>query len=197
MASMEIFLASRSGNAIRFNEADVRPMGRTASGVRGMRLADDKDEVVGLVTLDPTDKEFAIMVISEKGNGKRTDFEEYRLTGRGGKGVKTLSVTAKTGAVVALKAVKEEDDLMITTKNGITIRMNVTNIGVMGRATQGVRVIRLDNDDNIADVAIIQDPEDPDAPNEENWEEGEGGEAPAAEGETPDVEAEDTTDEAE
>ena len=201
--NMEIFLASRSGNAIRFNEADVRLMGRTASGVRGMRLADDKDEVVGLVTIDPTDKEFAIMVISEKGNGKRTDFEEYRLTGRGGKGVKTLSVTKKTGDVVALKAVKEEDDLMITTKNGITIRMNVTNIGVMGRATQGVRVIRLDDDDNIADVAIIQDPEDPEAPNEENWTEGEGGEASAtegdaaAEGETPDAEAEDTTDEAE
>ena len=176
----EIFLANRSGNAIRFNEQEVRSMGRTAAGVRGMRLTSDKDEVVGLVVIDPADKEYAVMVISEKGNGKRTDFEEYRLTGRGGKGVRTLSVTKKTGDVVALKAVKEEDDLMITTKNGITIRMNVVNIGIMGRATQGVRVIRLDDDDDIADVAIIRDPDEeagneeasadtPTEPNAENW----------------------------
>lgn len=171
--NQEVFLANKGGNAIRFKEEDVRSMGRTASGVRGMKLNDDTDEVVGLVTIDPEDKDYAIMVISEKGNGKRTEFDEYRLTGRGGKGVKTLFVTAKTGNVVAIKAVKEEEDLMITTKNGITIRMNIENVSLMGRATQGVRVIRLDGDDDIADIAIIRDAEgeeeDTDAPNEENW----------------------------
>lgn len=185
----EIFLANRFGNAIRFKEEDVRPMGRTASGVRGMKLANAQDEVVGLVTIDPEDKEYAIMVISEKGNGKRTNFDEYRLTGRGGKGVKTLSVTAKTGNVVGLKAVKEEDDMMITTKNGITIRMNIVNISIMGRATQGVRVIRLDGDDDIADLAIIRDSEsdeDADVPSEENWTEGEA----RPEGEAKDASAE-------
>lgn len=175
----EVFLASKAGNAIRFNEKDVRNMGRTASGVRGMRLQGDDDEVVGMVVVDPSDKDASIMVISEKGNGKRTDFDEYRLTGRGGKGVKTLSVTKKTGDVAAMKIVKEEDDVMITTKNGITIRMNVSAISTMGRATQGVRVIRLDDDDDIADVAIIREPDEEtetvivpevEEPSAENWE---------------------------
>jgi DNA gyrase subunit A len=157
--SNEVFIASRSGNAIRFNEENVRPMGRTAAGVIGITLSGEaEDRVVGMVCIDPSDKEFTILAISEKGSGKRTDFEEYRLTNRGGKGVKTLEVTQKTGALIAILAVKNEDDLMITTMNGITIRMPVNEINVLGRATQGVRVIRLDEDDDIADVAILADP---------------------------------------
>jgi DNA gyrase subunit A len=152
----EIFIANRSGNAIRFNESTVRPMGRTAAGVRGISLSNDgKDVVVGMVCIDPDDKSTSILVISEKGMGKRTDFSEYRLTNRSGKGVKTLQVTEKTGGVVAIKAVQDDNDLMITNRSGIIIRMEVSGIRVQGRATQGVRLIRLDADDAIADVAII------------------------------------------
>jgi DNA gyrase subunit A len=151
----EIFIASRSGNAIRFNESTVRSMGRTAAGVRGIRLSRGDDALVGMVCIDPDDKEVTILVVSEKGNGKRSEFDDYRLTNRGGKGVKTMQVTNKTGAVIAIKAVKEEDDLMITTRSGIIIRMPVDDIRVMGRATQGVRVIRLEEDDSIADIAVI------------------------------------------
>lgn len=158
--NMQVFLAAKSGNAIRFNEENVRPMGRTAEGVRGITLSKrSDDEVVGMVCIDPDDKATTILVISEKGNGKRSDFDDYRLTNRGGKGVKTMEVTKKTGDVVAIKAVKEEDHLMITTKNGVVIRMEVKELRVMGRATQGVRVIRLDEEDNIADVAIIMEDE--------------------------------------
>lgn len=158
--NMQVFLAAKSGNAIRFNEGNVRPMGRTAEGVRGITLSNRKDdEVVGMVCIDPDDKATTILVISEKGNGKRSDFDDYRLTNRGGKGVKTMEVTKKTGDVVAIKAVKEEDHLMITTKNGVVIRMEVKELRVMGRATQGVRVIRLDEEDDIADVAIIMEDE--------------------------------------
>lgn len=152
----EIFIANRSGNAIRFNESTVRPMGRNAAGVRGISLNNDgKDVVVGMVCIDPDDKNTSILVISEKGMGKRTDFSEYRLTNRSGKGVKTLQVTDKTGGVVAIKAVQDDNDLMITNRSGIIIRMEVSGIRVQGRATQGVRLIRLDADDAIADVAII------------------------------------------
>ena len=151
----EILMAIRSGRAIRFNETKVRPMGRSAAGVRGIRLADENDEMVGLICIDLEDKETTIMVVSEKGNGKRTELEDYRVTNRGGKGVKTIQVTEKTGSLIALKAVKDEDDLIITSKQGIMIRIGVNEIRVMGRATQGVRVIRLDNDDAIADVAVI------------------------------------------
>ena len=152
----EIFIANRSGNAIRFNESTVRPMGRNAAGVRGISLNNDgKDVVVGMVCIDPDDKNTSILVISEKGMGKRTDFSEYRLTNRSGKGVKTLQVTEKTGGVVAIKAVQDDNDLMITNRSGIIIRMEVSGIRVQGRATQGVRLIRLDADDAIADVAII------------------------------------------
>lgn len=154
----EIFIANREGNAIRFNENTVRAMGRSAAGVRGISLNKDAgDHVVGMICLDPEDKDNTILVVSEKGNGKRSDFEEYRLTNRGGKGVKTMQITDKTGQLVAIKAVKEEDDLMIINRSGITIRMPVEDIRVMGRATQGVRVIRLDDADEIADVAVIKD----------------------------------------
>lgn len=151
----EVFLATRSGNAIRFNESKVRAMGRTAAGVRGATLQNEKDAVVGMVCIDPNDQSQTILVVSEKGNGKRSDFEDYRLTNRGGKGVKTMNVTDKTGAVIAIKAVREEEDLMIMNRSGIIIRMPVSDIRVMGRATQGVRVIRLDDDDAIADVTVV------------------------------------------
>lgn len=160
----QIFLASRSGNAIRFEESKVRPMGRTAAGVRGISLADESDKVVGMICIDANDEEVTVMVISEKGMGKRTDFQEYRLTNRGGKGVRTMSVTNKTGAVVAIKAVKDDNDLMITSRSGVVIRMRADDIRVMGRATQGVKVIRLDAKDEIADVTVV-------AREEENGEE--------------------------
>lgn len=154
--SNEVFIASKSGNAIRFNESAVRAMGRSAAGVRGIRLDQGGvDQVVGMVCIDAEDKEVTIMVISEKGNGKRSEFDDYRLTNRGGKGVKTMNVTKKTGHVVAIKAVREEEDIMITNLSGIMIRMPVKDIRIMGRATQGVRVIRLDDDDDIADVTIV------------------------------------------
>jgi DNA gyrase subunit A len=153
----EVFIATRQGNAIRFNERTVRPMGRTAAGVKGVRLDGADDAVVGMVCIDPNDESNSILVVSEKGNGKRSAFQDYRLTNRSGKGVRTMMVTDKTGAVVAIKAVRDDDDLMITSKLGITIRMAVSDIRIMGRATQGVRVIRLDEDDDIADVAILAD----------------------------------------
>jgi len=167
----QIFIASRSGNAIRFDESKVRSMGRTATGVRGIMLKGDDDKAVGMISLDPNDEETAILVVSEKGNGKRTKFSEYRLTNRGGKGVKTIEVTEKTGGLVAIKAVNPEDHLMITTKNGVMIRMPLDEIRVMGRATQGVRVIRLSKSDEIADVTRIADPgEDEETPTEEGSE---------------------------
>lgn len=156
----EIFIASSSGNAIRFDEEKVRPMGRTATGVRGISLSDKKDHVVGLVVVDPEDKETSILVISEKGNGKRTLYEDYRKTNRGGKGVKTMLLTEKTGKVVSIKGVLDDFDLMVTTRNGIIIRMKVADIRVMGRATQGVRVIRLGKNDEIADVAVLAESEE-------------------------------------
>ena len=161
----EVIIANKSGNAIRFNESAVRSMGRTATGVRGIRLLEDgSDEVVGMICFDAEDTETAVMVVSEKGNGKRTSFADYRLTNRGGKGVRNMMVTDKTGPVVAIKAVLETDDLMITTRSGITIRSKVSEIRVMGRSTQGVRIIRLDKSDSIADVAVIAE----DNENEQN-----------------------------
>ena len=150
----EVFIASKSGNAIRFNESTVRPTGRNTSGVRGINLDDESDLVVGMAIVEPGDKARTILTISEKGTGKRSEVEDYRRTNRSGKGVKTMEVTEKTGAVIAIKAVQEDEDLMITTKEGIVIRMPVSDIRVMGRATQGVRVIRLD-EDAIADVAVV------------------------------------------
>ncbi|MCB0523189.1 MAG: DNA gyrase subunit A [Lewinellaceae bacterium] len=152
----EIVVAIKSGKAIRFNEEDVRSMGRTASGVRGIRVSDDgKDSVVGMVCVDPEDTSTSILVVSEKGLGKRSALEDYRVQGRGGKGVKTLNITDKTGELVAIKAVTDEDDLMITTVNGVTIRTAASELRIMGRATQGVKLIRLTGSDNIADVTVV------------------------------------------
>ncbi|WP_293298675.1 DNA gyrase subunit A [Pedobacter sp. UBA4863] len=151
--SSEIVMALRSGRAIRFNESTVRPMGRTATGVRGVTLGHDKDEVVGMIAVNSSDA--TILVVSEKGYGKRTDIEDYRVTNRGGKGVKTINVTDKTGELVAIKNVTDADDLMIINKSGIVIRIAVSELRVMGRATQGVRLISLKGNDEIASVARI------------------------------------------
>ncbi|TCD00114.1 DNA gyrase subunit A [Pedobacter psychroterrae] len=156
--SSEIVMALRSGRAIRFNEEKVRPMGRTATGVRGVTLAHDKDEVVGMIAVD--DPGATVLVVSEKGYGKRTDIEDYRVTNRGGKGVKTINVTEKTGNLVAIKNVTDADDLMIINKSGIVIRIVVSELRVMGRATQGVRLINLKGNDAIASVAKIEHDED-------------------------------------
>lgn len=153
--SSEIIMANRSGRAIRFNESHVRPMGRTAAGVRGITLANENDEVIGLVAVN--DPETTILVVSEKGYGKRTGVEDYRVTNRGGKGVKTLNITEKTGQLIAVKGVTDKDDLMIINKSGIIIRMAVSELRVMGRATQGVKLIRLQEGDEIASVARVQD----------------------------------------
>lgn len=156
----EILLASKEGKAIRFFEKDVRAMGRTATGVRGMTLQGEEDAIVGMVVIDPSIYDHDILVISEKGNGKRSEVDEYRLTRRGAKGVKAMSITQKTGKLVAIKAVKEDYDLMITTKDGVVIRTSIADIRVMGRATQGVKIIRLDDQSEIADVALVRDTSD-------------------------------------
>ncbi|MEJ7559403.1 MAG: DNA gyrase subunit A [Pedobacter sp.] len=156
--SSEIVMALRSGRAIRFNEATVRPMGRTATGVRGVTLAHDKDEVVGMIAVE--DSSATVLVVSEKGYGKRTDIDDYRVTNRGGKGVKTINVTEKTGNLVAIKNVTDADDLMIINKSGIVIRIVVSHLRVMGRATQGVRLINLKGNDAIASVAKIEHEDD-------------------------------------
>ncbi|MBK8393193.1 MAG: DNA gyrase subunit A [Saprospiraceae bacterium] len=152
----EVLLANKNGRAIRFNETKVRAMGRSAAGVSGMKLDDENDEIIGLVTVDPTDPTTTILVISAKGNGKRSSLEDYRVTNRSGKGVKTLQISDKTGNTVAMKSVNDDDDLLITTSDGIIIRMNVSDIRVSGRATQGVKVIRLDGNDSIADVEVMK-----------------------------------------
>ncbi|UKT65509.1 DNA gyrase subunit A [Pedobacter mucosus] len=154
----EIVMALRSGRAIRFNEKTVRPMGRTATGVRGVRLAHDKDEVVGMIAVN--NPEVTVLVVSEKGYGKRTDIDDYRVTNRGGKGVKTLNVTEKTGQLVSIKDVTDLEDLMIINRSGIVIRIPVSALRVMGRATQGVRLISLKGDDEIASVTKIDHEED-------------------------------------
>ena len=156
--SSHVLLAVRSGKAIRFEESKTRPMGRGASGVRGISLADAKDEVVGMVTVNDMDAN--ILVVSENGYGKRSDLEDYRVTNRGGKGVKTISITEKTGKLVAIKSVNDSDDLMIINKSGIAIRMEITSLRVMGRATQGVRLINLKGDDTIAAVAKVLNDDD-------------------------------------
>ena len=149
----QIMLAVKSGKAIRFEEGKTRPMGRNASGVRGIRLKDSKDEVVGMISVNDMDAN--ILVVSENGYGKRSSLEDYRLTNRGGKGVKTISITEKTGKLVTLKSVSDSDDLMIINKSGIAIRMLVEDLRVMGRATQGVKVISLKDGDSIAAVAKV------------------------------------------
>jgi len=165
----EILLAKKSGKAIRFNESLVRPMGRTAAGVRGVKLEDDNDEVIGMVCVGSLEDE-TIMVVSEKGYGKRTAVEDYRITGRGGKGVKTLNITEKTGNLVSIKAVTDDDELMIINKSGIAIRLPLDEIRVMGRATQGVRLIKMRDGDQIASVAKVKKDDSGEEGSEENTE---------------------------
>ena len=155
----QVMLALKSGKAIRFEEAKTRPMGRSASGVRGITLAHNNDEVIGMISVD--DMESNILVVSEHGYGKRSSLEDYRITNRGGKGVKTISITEKTGSLVSIKNVTDEDDLMIINKSGIAIRMAVEDLRVMGRATQGVKLINLKGSDSIAAVAkVMKEDED-------------------------------------
>ena len=157
----QVMLALKSGKAIRFEEAKTRPMGRNASGVRGIRLQDEKtDEVIGMIAVDDMDSN--ILVVSENGYGKRSSLEDYRITNRGGKGVKTISITEKTGNLVSIKNVTDEDDLMIINKSGIAIRMAVADLRVMGRATQGVKLINLKGKDSIAAVAKVMREDDED-----------------------------------
>ncbi len=151
----EIMLATRKGKVCRFNESTVRPVGRNSIGVKGVTLNGADDMVVGMVCIKDTVKE-SVLVVSEKGYGKRSEIDEYRITNRGGKGVKTINVTDKTGNLIAIKTVEDRDHLMIINKSGITIRMEVAALRVMGRATQGVRLIKLDDDDEIASVAKIE-----------------------------------------
>ena len=152
--SMDIMMALKSGKCIRFNEEKARSMGRGSTGVRGIRLANEKDQVIGMICVD--DVETEVLVVSENGYGKRSKVNDYRTTNRGGKGVKTINITDKTGNLIAIKNVKDGDDLMIINKSGITIRMSVDDMRVMGRATQGVRLINLKNDDIIAAVAKVE-----------------------------------------
>jgi DNA gyrase subunit A len=156
----EIMMAIRSGRAIRFPEKTVRDTGRGAIGVRGIEVDNEHDEVVGMICVDKEDTSKTVLVVSEKGFGKRTEIEEYRITNRGGKGVKTISVTDKTGPLIAILDVTETNDLMITCKSGITIRMAVGDIREAGRATQGVRLIRMDEHDEIAAVARLEEEEE-------------------------------------
>jgi DNA gyrase subunit A len=163
----DIIMANRNGRAIRFNEEDVRPMGRTATGVKGMTLDEDgEDYVIGMICMDPDSKD-TILVVSEQGYGKRTMLNDedgepvYRITYRGGKGVKTLNITEKTGKLVAIKSVTDDNDLMIINKSGITIRVKISDIRTMGRATQGVRLINLEKrNDEIASVCKVNSEEE-------------------------------------
>ena len=154
-----IIIAVESGRAIHFHESKVRPMGRIAAGVKGIYLDEDSgDKVVGMVCIEREDAD--LLVVSQQGFGKRSKVAEYRITNRGGKGVKTINVTEKTGLLVAIKEVTDTDDLMIINKSGITIRMEVINLRVMGRATQGVKLIRLNENDEISSVEVIHKLED-------------------------------------
>ena len=167
----EIVLANRNGRAIRFNESDVRTMGRVSTGVRGMKLDGGDDEVVGMVCINDPHTE-TIMVVSEKGYGKRSNVEDYRTTSRGAKGVKTLSITEKTGRLVAIKVVTDDNDLMIINKSGILIRLKVADVRVMGRATQGVRLINLTKkNDTIASVCKVMSASDEEVVEQESLDE--------------------------
>ena len=157
----EIIMANRNGRAIRFHESKVRAMGRTAAGVRGMKLDDDgQDQVIGMICGQPQDG-VDVLVVSEHGYGKRSPLEDYRVTNRGGKGVKTINITEKTGKLVAIKGVTDENDLMIINKSGITIRIGVDELRIMGRATQGVKIINLGKrNDEIASVCKVNKEEE-------------------------------------
>jgi DNA gyrase subunit A len=166
----EIMMAIKSGRAIRFPEENVRPTGRGAIGVSGIEVDDSFDEVIGMICVNKDDTSKTVLVVSENGYGKRTQVEEYRVTNRGGKGIKTIQVTDKTGHLVGILDVTEKEDLMITCKSGITIRMPVSGISELGRATQGVKLIRLDEGDGIAAITQLDE--------ESTIEEIKGGEGP-------------------
>ena len=154
----EIMMAVKSGRAIRFTEEKVRPTGRGAIGVAGIEVDEANDEVVGMICVNPEEQATStVLVVSEKGFGKRTAVDEYRITNRGGKGVKTINVTEKTGKLVGMLDVDEKEDLMITCKSGVTIRMKVADISEQGRATQGVKLIRLDEGDEIAAITKLNE----------------------------------------
>ena len=191
--SSQVLIAGKSGKMVRFEEEKTRPMGRTASGVRGITLADDKDEVIGIVTVNKDDiNETQILVVTENGYGKRTKLVDddgvdvYRITNRGGKGVKTLNITEKTGALIAINNVTDDDDLMIINKSGLTIRMMVSDLRVMGRATQGVKLINIKGNDSIAAVTKVlrEDEEIVLDENEENTEAENGTDIDSSEEET-------------
>ena len=176
--SSEIFIAGKQGRCVRFDESDVRPMGRTAAGVKAINLDDDANEVVGMLSYEPAAEDastHSILVVSANGYGKRSDFDEYRKTNRGSKGVKTINITDKTGDLIAIKNVTDADDLMIITKSGLTIRMAVSDIRVAGRATQGVRLINIKEGDSIAAVSVVakNDEEETEAPVEQPLQEAE------------------------
>ena len=149
----EVMIASREGRALRFNESTVRPMGRVSSGVRAISI-DEDNEVIGMIAIEPGTAQ-DVLVLSENGYGKRTDLDEYRITNRGGKGVKTINITEKTGKLISIQAVTDDNDLMIINRSGLTIRTSVEQIRVAGRATQGVRVINLREGDSIASVTAV------------------------------------------
>jgi DNA gyrase subunit A len=182
----EIMIAAREGRAIRFNESTVRPMGRVSSGVRAISI-DDDNEVIGMIAIEPDSKE-DVLVLSENGYGKRTDLDEYRITNRGGKGVKTINVTDKTGKLISIQAVTDDNDLMIINRSGLTIRTSADQIRVAGRATQGVRVINLREGDSIASVTAVPKTEE----DEVVALEGEAQEATAVEGTAVEVNTENT-----
>jgi DNA gyrase subunit A len=171
-----ILMALKSGKCIHFPEEKVRPMGRNAAGVRGIRLGGEKDEVIGMICINNPEEE-SVLVVSENGYGKRSSIDDYRITNRGGKGVKTLNITDKTGSLIAIKSVTDEDDLMVINESGITIRMGVASLRVMGRATQGVRLINLKGGDVIASVAKVSKEEESDEELEEGVD-GEVGDGP-------------------
>ena len=176
--SSEIFIAGKQGRCVRFDESDVRPMGRTAAGVKAINLDDEANEVVGMLSYEPEAEDastHSILVVSANGYGKRSDFDEYRKTNRGSKGVKTINITDKTGDLIAIKNVTDADDLMIITRSGLTIRMAVSDIRVAGRATQGVRLINIKEGDSIAAVSVVakNDEEETEAPVEQPLQEAE------------------------
>ena len=189
----EVLIASRNGRCVRFDETDARPLGRTATGVRGINL-DEDDSAIGMVCYEPEAEDAAahtLLVIGEKGLGKRTDFEEYRKTSRGSKGVRTMNITDKTGKLVAMKNVTEDNDLLIITQSGLIIRMAVSDIAQSGRNTQGVKLINIRDNDSIASVSVVaksEDDEQPAAP-ENGTDEGTQSETPAEgqDGQTPEV----------
>ena len=179
----QVLIAVKSGKLVRFEEEKTRPMGRTASGVRGITLADEKDEVIGLVSIDKDHvNDSQLLVVTENGYGKRTklvdeDGEDvYRITNRGGKGVKTLNITEKTGQLISINDVTDEDDLMIINKSGLTIRMKISDLRVMGRATQGVRLINIKGNDSIAAVTkVLREDEEVELDENENISDAENG----------------------